>query len=138
MCKTMTIKGVIVKKYVLVLFGALLLSGCMSTPSSTELSNAYYGELPQYYEGQIKQTIGDRLKDADSAKYQFGTPSKAYLQGGMAENFKMYYGWAIPVRVNAKNSYGAYVGYQDYMFMYLNNNLVDATLKFKTGYAKTI
>lgn len=50
----------------------------------------------------------------------------------------MYYGWAIPVRVNAKNSYGAYVGYQDYMFMYLNNNLIDATLKFKTGYAKTI
>lgn len=74
----------------------------MSTPSSIELSNAYYGDLPQYYEGQIKQTIGDRLKDADSAKYQFGTPSKAYLQGGMAENFKMYYGWAIPVRVNAK------------------------------------
>lgn len=88
----------IVKKYGLVSFGVLLLSGCMSTPSSTEISNAYYGILPQYYEGQITQTIGAGLKDPDSAKF----------------------------------------GYQDYMFMYINHNLTDVTLKFKTGYAKTI
>ncbi|WP_024561708.1 membrane lipoprotein lipid attachment site-containing protein [Franconibacter pulveris 601] len=126
------------KKFLLVFLTALTLTGCMSTPTATQISNAYYGELPQYYEGQIKETIGSSLKDPDSAKYQFGTPSKAYFQGGIADNFKMYYGWAIPVRVNAKNSYGAYVGYQQYVFMYINDNLIDATLKFKTGYAKTI
>ncbi|KGT86143.1 hypothetical protein NG99_26645 [Erwinia typographi] len=117
---------------------AMSLTGCMSTPSATQLSNAYYGELPTIYKEQIQNSIGDGLKDPDSAKYKFGEPKKAYLQGGLSDNFKMHYGWVVPVSVNAKNSYGAYVGYKTQYYMFVDGQMIDATLKFNSGYAKAI
>lgn len=120
------------------LFAMLLLSGCMTTPSTTQLSNANYGQLPSNYKENIQNAIIGGLKDPDSAKFKFGEPRKAYLQGGLPDDFKMYYGWAVPVSVNAKNSYGGYVGYKTMYYMYSNGQLFDATLKFNSGYAKAL
>ncbi|WP_075335043.1 MULTISPECIES: hypothetical protein [Serratia] len=120
------------------IIATLFLSGCMATPSATQLSNANYGTLPDSYKENIQNAISVGLKDPDSAKYKFGEPRKAYLQGGLSEDFKMYYGWAIPVAVNAKNSYGAYVGYKTMYYMYSSGRLFDATLKFNSGYAKAL
>jgi hypothetical protein len=33
-------------------------------------------------------------------------------------------GWKIPVRVNAKNSFGAYVGNRVYLFIFRDNRIV--------------
>ncbi|AMO82119.1 MULTISPECIES: lipoprotein [Hafniaceae] len=126
------------KKIIFLLVGALLLSGCMATPSLTETTSANYGQLPSDYKEMIQNDISYALKDPDSAKYEFGEPRKAYLQGGIAENFKMYYGWVIPVSVNAKNSYGGYTGFKKRYYMFSNGQIFDATLKFNSGYAKPI
>ncbi|ALX95248.1 hypothetical protein [Serratia fonticola] len=125
-------------KVLFLVIASLFLTGCMATPSPTQLSSANYGELPASYKEDIQNNISAELKDPFSASYKFGAPKKAYLQGGLVENFKMYYGWVVPVSVNAKNSYGAYTGFKTRQYMFIDGVMVDATLKFSSGYASAL
>lgn len=84
------------------------LAGCVSDPSLVEVSNANYGEMPskQLYEKKVKAYQETRLKDPDSAKYHFLEPHKGWCKF----NGKVNYGWIIDYTLNAKNSFGGYVG----------------------------
>src|SRR5713101_4670986 len=77
--------------------------------------NAYYGNPPEGYEEPIKAAFNVVLKDPDSAKYQFGSPYRAYRNNGLAYGGQVTWtGYAMEVWVNAKNSFGGYTGFQPY------------------------
>ena len=75
------------------------------------------GALPTNYEAKIKNLFDDYLKDPESARYKFGTPVKAYSEA-LNDSWK---GWAVPVSINAKNSYGGYGGYKTYYIPFDGN-----------------
>lgn len=86
----MLIKGMIVKKLLLVGIACLPLTGCFGE----------YSEAINYGESQIKQS----LKDPDSAKFNdvWFSPD--------ANNGKPKISGYVCGRVNAKNAFGGYVG----------------------------
>lgn len=97
-------------------------SGCTSMSDAQLLAAArevgYGAELPENWQDLIKRAMEYRLKDPSSAVYKFGVPfkgalSKAPIEGGGFDSA----GWIVRVQINAKNSYGGYVGFQPYEFM---------------------
>ncbi|HCD8204972.1 TPA: hypothetical protein ND709_004620, partial [Klebsiella michiganensis] len=98
-------EGIMIKKTAVV-FTVMLLGGCVSAPDKAELSRADYGKLPDNYQEIIKDSMSARLKDPYSARYDFNEPFKGWCKSG----FTTYYGWLVPFTLNAKNSYGGYVG----------------------------
>jgi len=106
----------------------LLLTGCVATPTPEQIATAYYGERPTqvFQEVVIKSFMSSMLKDPDSAKFQFEEAYKSYVTYYPDTIFpsKTEYGWVIKVRVNAKNSFGGYTGYQLYTFLVRDENLI--------------
>lgn len=84
------------------------LCGCVSNPTLSEVNNADYGPMPskELYEGKIRSYQESNLKDPDSAKYNFSEPHKGWCKF----NGEVNYGWIVDYTLNAKNSYGGYVG----------------------------
>lgn len=124
------------KLFVIIL--SFCLFGCMATPSANDLANANFGNKPINYEENIKNKIGSKLKDPFSAQYKFGEPRKGYFQEGISDNFLLRYGWIIPVQVNAKNSFGAYVGFETRYIMISEGQIYDITSKYDGGFAKLL
>jgi hypothetical protein len=66
----------------------------------------------------------ETLKDPDSAQYAWNKadgPNRGY--GSYAFPKDCYVGWAVCVSINAKNSYGGYVGAQRWLFIIRNNTV---------------
>jgi hypothetical protein len=108
-------------KVITLLFVFLVLaSGCASTqPTPEQLASADYGTYPENYQTVIKDFMSFALKDPESARYQFKEPYKGYktrglLFGGGVEK----YGWLVEAYINAKNSFGGYVGSKKYTFLF--------------------
>lgn len=84
-----------------------------------------YGSPPQGYEEAIKVHFEKVLKDPESARYRFGQPIKAYANEGLAYGGKVtWVGYLVDVQVNAKNSFGGYVGFKPYMVLFSGNRIV--------------
>lgn len=96
--------------------------------------NADYGTYPSDYQDLIRSYMVKTLKDPDSVRYtDFTTPRKEHA----IENKKAIYGYSACVLVNAKNSYGGYVGNQQYWFFFQNGKLIrsqNVTTGFKIIY----
>lgn len=108
------------------MLSALLLSGC-SNPQLEEakkkdaefaaavkainLESADVGSEPKNYNVYVEEAIRSQLKDPDSAKFSGMTKPRKEV---MVENRQFIYGYSTCVFVNAKNSYGGYVGKQLY------------------------
>ncbi len=104
------------KAKVVALF-CVFLSAC-AMPSKEELANANYGAPPQDYEEQIKNHMRSYLKDPLSAQYRLvNAPYPDYKTLRLTTR----YGHAVCYLVNAKNSYGAYVGETRYYFFFGTN-----------------
>jgi hypothetical protein len=89
---------------------AMLVSGCVSLPTQQEAASADHGSYPSDYEQIAKDFYGNILKDPSSAQYRnIAAPKKAWL-GDRFNGAK--YGYIVCVTLNAKNSYGAYIGFQ--------------------------
>jgi len=112
-----------------VVVAAGLLTGCQ-VPKAQALQQAAaigYGVEPakETYEPAIRGFMKYTLKDPDSAQYDFHKPysgfiSKPPLAGGGIDKV----GWFVPVNVNAKNSYGGYVGFTPYKFLFRDNKMI--------------
>ena len=138
-----------VKKVVLALILGSFLAGCapsyVNTPASKvdhdktmqearrkdaefaekvkniNLETADVGVKPKGYKSLVESAIRDDLKDPDSAKfYDFTSPRKEV----MVEKGSFVYGYSTCVYVNAKNSYGGYVGKQLYWAFIRNNQVL--------------
>ncbi|MDF7784134.1 hypothetical protein P4910_01190 [Pantoea stewartii] len=130
-------------KKLIILLALATLAGCSATPKLTDfdpppnqqqISSANFGTLPANYQSQIEAFIKSRLLDPDSAKIEIGTPYKAYSQDNKAGGGKVRYGWAVPVRTNAKNAYGGYTGYQPSRFIFDAGVMYDVTLIYGLGH----
>jgi hypothetical protein len=103
---------------------ALLVTACASAFQRPE-PTADYGSPPQGYEEAIKARFEQVLKDPESARYRFGRPVKAYTNEGLAYGGKVsWVGYLVDVQVNAKNSFGGYVGFKPYMVFFAGDRVV--------------
>ena len=106
------------KTLLLSFMAAFLLLGCArSFPTPEQITNANFGQPPNKtkYEERILGHFSQTLFDSESARYKFGTPYKAaWPRSGGEWDF----GYGVDVLVNAKNRYGAYVGFQKYYFFF--------------------
>jgi hypothetical protein len=90
----------------------LLLAGCATAPSADEIVAATSQPAPDRAAGtaMIEQAVRETLKDPDSAKFEW---PHGFVSGWYQQPFgKKYVGWITCGTVNAKNSYGGYVGKQ--------------------------
>ncbi|WP_416413760.1 hypothetical protein [Pantoea sp. App145] len=88
------------------------------------LETADVGIEPKKYKPLVENAIKDLLKDPDSAKFSdFTQPRKEV----MVQNSQFVYGYSTCVFVNAKNSYGGYVGKQLYWVFIRNNEVLRVT-----------
>lgn len=112
----------------LVLF--LAITGCASSqpqayvPSKAEADSADYGLFPDGYEALIKSHMQGVLKDPESARYRFTQQPKRDFKTGATSASAIYF-YSVDVLVNAKNSYGAYVGEHEYWFKIRDNKVID-------------
>lgn len=101
------------------------LVGC--APTSQQLLNANYGPRPTPSDlANIESTLGENLKDPYSAHWSTSLPQRAWAEvlGAAWKKKKFNYGWAVDFDVNAKNSFGGYVGEQYYTTMLLQGDQI--------------
>jgi hypothetical protein len=60
----------------------------------------------------VRASLGKTFKDPDSAQIKV---TRGPRLATATTNAKAYSGWLACAQINAKNSYGAYVGYADYL-----------------------
>lgn len=102
------------------------LSGCASQPTPEQIQNANYGASVYQADAEkaVKTFFGMYLKDPESARYSFGTVYRGYVVGSVFEGRKVEGGFLLDVTVNAKNSFGGYVGPKPYRFLLRNDRLI--------------
>lgn len=114
-------------KFVLVTFIALILSACATgPPTQEEFAKADYGRVVTQDEAQPLAEIflSKRLKDSYSAQYEWGNVYKSWIRHAPAHGGGLVFGYILDVKVNAKNSFGGYVGFKPYRFVYKNGDIV--------------
>ncbi|MCD1609850.1 MULTISPECIES: hypothetical protein [Stutzerimonas] len=104
-----------------------VLAGCAAPPTQQEIAAADYGMPIEQAEAEekAKEVFSRTLKDPYSAQYAFGKIYKGYSLTAPLQGRKASYGYMLDVMVNAKNSYGGYVGAKPYRFMFRNGRLVE-------------
>ena len=97
-------------RYFIVTMLFALLTSCASLPSQQEAAAADYGTYPSNYEQVVKGYYDNTLKDPGSAQYRDITLPKQFWLGDRFTG--AHYGYLVCATLNAKNSYGAYIGFQ--------------------------
>lgn len=102
----------------------LALSACASMPSAEEVGRANIGPVPDQRacELVILGCLDRTLKDPQSAIVRFGTLQKGCYRATQFSAPK--FAWRLRASVNAKNSFGGYVGAQPYDYYFLGDRLV--------------
>lgn len=109
------------------IIATMLMSGCATAPpTQDEIANADYGAAPPAaYQNDVKQYFAESLKDPESVKYkEITAPEKGWVTLSFVEGGGRVYGWLVRATINAKNSYGGYIGYTTYSFLFRNGKLV--------------
>ncbi len=94
-------------------------------PADSEFASADFGSTPSGYEQHLTGAIKGQLKDPDSARIRFAAPRKTWGRVVGVEGTE--FGWSVTALVNAKNSYGGYVGEKPWSFMFRDGRVVSAT-----------
>jgi hypothetical protein len=105
---------------------AVYLTGCATNPpvfTSQQLATAHYGQpLTIDWQAAVKGWFLKKVTDPLSAQYTFnGPPHKGYIHTALNGTIFAYF---TVVRVNAKDSYGAYIGFLPYLFIFKNNHII--------------
>lgn len=106
-----------VSRVILLVAAVLALAACAPGPNKDAVRSADIGPYPNDYERIIKRAIGEGLKDPYSAMYTF---DRGPLRGGLRDMYGRvsdydFFGWIVCGTVNARNSYGGYVGASQYV-----------------------
>jgi hypothetical protein len=90
------------------------------------------GPYPQNYQELTKQYITANLKDPSSAKYRLKEkPRKTYFEDtlrGKLSTGETIFCWIVHVDVNAKNSFGAYAGFQTWQFYIRDGRIIKVAI----------
>lgn len=77
---------------------------------------ADYGAYPSNYVDIVHEYFNQILKDPESARYRFDQPERGYMNHSLIYGGDVaWHGYLVKVDVNAKNSFGGYVGYTPYI-----------------------
>lgn len=107
------------------------LSAC-ATFTPDELANLDYGAYPENYKQIISSYFARNLKDPSSAIVEYrGGPTKIWQQGSIIS--AKAYGWGVCLSVNAKNSFGGYVGNRPYAFLIRNGSILHVHGEMETN-----
>jgi hypothetical protein len=112
------------KKTILLLFPVLILAGCVSTPSHSELSQLNYGSPPKDYETTIKQYFDGVLIDSHTAYYNFDSPYRFWYNDKSFLGGQLYSGYLVRVNVSSKNKFGGYNEEETYGFIMKDEQIV--------------
>ncbi len=115
------------KRIALALFLAALVSqGCAADPSPQPTADpAVYGQYPTEYLTIVKDWLSDQLIDPSSAVIEFTSqPKPADLPSG---DGKRVYGYLVEFRVNSRNRFGGYTGFQKHGALIRNGQVVRGT-----------
>jgi hypothetical protein len=110
---------------VLIFFIALL-GGCAGgPPSPEELASADYGIPISQVNAQraALEFIKRYLKAPESARIDWSPIAPGWVREASVEGGGLRFGYKLPAQINEKNSYGAYMGYKPYVFMFFNGTL---------------
>lgn len=101
---------------ILVVCAALV--GCAATrpPEFAVLSESDYGPEPVDARALVADHLKTYLKDPYSAQIEVLATGKVMVGGSLLTAAN--YGWGICATVNAKNSYGAYVGFRKHALIW--------------------
>ncbi|MBX9444948.1 hypothetical protein [Dickeya chrysanthemi] len=125
------------RKIIFAVATSLVLAGCATQqpPTPIQIQTADYGTLPADYKKQIHAYCSFALKDPYSARYVFMTPYKGYLEEGskLSSKYKVTFGWVVPVWVNAKNGFGAYMGKSKVLFMFAEGKVYNSSINKSFG-----
>jgi len=115
---------------VITVFLAHFLLGCgiahnvMRSQMLETATEADYGSPPPANHQELeRQIILDSLKDPDSAKFEFGSVTRDVIPSGFF-NPKPILVWKTYVRVNTKNSYGGYTGFNRWYFAWRDGQVI--------------
>ena len=116
----------------LVLFLVLACASLGSLPAEvTELEivpadPTVYGEYPKNYQEIVTQWLGTTLVDAPSAKVEWVAPPKP---GSLPEkkDGKALFGYLVEIRVNSRNRFGTYTGFQKHSVLIRDGHVIKAT-----------
>lgn len=114
----------------LLIISVIFLSGCgtvyqsrRNTLLDTATPEDYGPPPPANHQELEKNIVLKQLKDPESAKFEeWSEPRRDIIPEGFASPVPILV-WITSVNVNAKNSYGGYVGFQPYLFAWKNGKL---------------
>lgn len=112
------------KKITSLLLPLLILTGCVSAPTKSQLSHLDYGAPPKDYETTIKHYFDGVLIDPNSAYYNFELPRKFWYNDKSFFGGHLYSGYLVRVGVNSKNKYGGYNTEEAYGFLMKDEHIV--------------
>ena len=97
---------------------SMLLIACTAPVKQSDIDTAIYPAKPTQEESdaQIQAHFKSTLKDPDSVKVECQPVRKGWARQYRTSNAE--FGWIVACMVNAKNSYGAYVGSKPYYFLF--------------------
>ena len=105
---------------------AVAMAACSSVSPVTpeEFLSADFGSYPDNYQDIVKGYFESRLKDPYTAHYRISHPTKGYVRRApIAGGGVDLYGYVVFVWVNAKNSFGGYVGEKRYTLLVRNGRV---------------
>ena len=102
----------------------LILTGCVSTPTHSQLSQLDYGTPPADYETTIKQYFDGVLIDPHATYYNFDSPYKFWYNDRSFLGGQLYAGYMVRVNVNSKNKFGGYNGEETYGFIMKDGRII--------------
>lgn len=80
------------------------------------------GQLPENYQALVEADLRRTLKDPYSAVIVFGEPERRSCSTGDDQGHE-FHGWAVPIRYNAKNAYGGYVGEEPLVYWFAEGKI---------------
>jgi len=97
-------------------------------PTPSELASADYGGFieQEAAQGLAQAWLVLRLKDAESAKYQWGKVDKGWVKDAPIIGGSIYTGYVMHALVNSKNSYGGYTGFEEWTFLFRDGGVARA------------
>lgn len=117
---------------IIVLF---FLVSCAATPTKEQIINADYGHevLPKDCVAIAEQTISKNLKDPLSVQFRHNQCSKGYWNSVPIMGLSAEFGYLQQGEANAKNSFGAYVGFRPYKVLIKNGYAIRHCIFSKDG-----
>lgn len=103
------------------------LSACASAPTKEQVQAADYGDpmSPEQCTELIEAALSYGLKDPGSAQFRHPRPcAKGWMSSVPLLGFKAIFGYEQSGQINGKNSFGAYVGFRDYVALVRNGRVV--------------